>query len=110
MNASIFSNENINEVLFHYKTEDNDWNSSHFYPNPIVGSMQVEESDRWSLTIENSEVGQTYWYITAGSSGLVGRYPKYGYEHYAVVGIPNSRIWNANYSICLLYTSPSPRD
>ena len=90
LNASIFSNENINEVLFHYKTEDNDWNSSHFYPNPIVGSMQVEESDRWSLTIENSEVGQTYWYITAGSSGLVGRYPKYGYEHYAVVGIPNS--------------------
>ena len=69
-----FSNENINEVLFHYKTEDNDWNSS-FYPNPIVGSMQVEESDRWSLTIENSEVGQTYWYITAGSNGLVGRYP-----------------------------------
>ena len=52
--------------------------------------MQVEESDRWSLTIENSEVGQTYWYITAGSNGLVGRYPKYGYEHYAVVGIPNS--------------------
>ena len=90
LNASIFSNENINEVLFHYKTEDNDWNSSHFYPNPIVGSMQVEESDRWSLTIENSEVGQTYWYITAGSNGLVGRYPKYGYEHYAVVGIPNS--------------------
>ena len=52
--------------------------------------MQVEESDRWSLTIENSEVGQTYWYITAVSNGLVGRYPKYGYEHYAVVGIPNS--------------------
>ena len=41
--------------LISLQKEDNDWNSAHFYSNPIGGSPS-EESDRWSLTIENSLV------------------------------------------------------
>ena len=85
LNVSVFSNEGIDEVIFHYKNEESEWDSYHFYPNPINESNHIEEVDRWSLTIENGVPGSVDWYITALSNALIGRYPKYGYENYTVV-------------------------
>ena len=80
---------------------------SHIGSNPNAGSQMTEGE----LEVEFCPQGILMERIRAGGSGIRGILSRVGIEHEVIKGNKHTvPVDGMEYMICLLYTSPSPRD
>ena len=88
INVSAFGPVGIDNIIFHYRINSNDWETFQLSYSPIENSKKVEEQDRWFGTVVMETEGEIDWYITAIKNGQVERYPIEGYKSLTIVN-PN---------------------
>jgi len=85
LNVSAFGPEGIDDVIFHYRSQEGLWETITLQYNPIVDTKKVEESDLYTTQIIMEFVGNYEWYLTAIYNGDVERFPVYGYKTLSVI-------------------------
>ena len=88
ISVSAFGPNGIDNIIFHYRLNPNDWETSQLSYTPIENSKKVEEQDRWFGTVVMETEGEIDWYLTAIKNGAVERYPIEGYKSLTIVN-PN---------------------
>ncbi|MBT4580094.1 MAG: T9SS type A sorting domain-containing protein [Candidatus Marinimicrobia bacterium] len=90
INASVFGPNGVDNVIYHYRVNSGNWETSSLSFSPIENTKKVEENDRWiGEAIMNVE-GDVEWYLTAVKNGHVERYPVYGYKTLTVINSINA--------------------
>ncbi|MBL7014279.1 MAG: CotH kinase family protein [Candidatus Marinimicrobia bacterium] len=80
ISASVFGPIGVDDVIFHYRVNSNDWITTSLNYNPIENTKIVEENDRWDGMVTMDSEGEAEWYLTAIKNGDVERFPTYGYK------------------------------
>ena len=88
ISVSAFGPVGIDNIIFHYRINSNDWETFQLSYSPIENSKKVEEQDRWFGTVVMETEGEIDWYLTAIKNGQVERYPIEGYKSLTIVN-PN---------------------
>ena len=88
ISVSAFGPVGIDNIIFHYRINSNDWETFQLSYSPIENSTKVEEQDRWFGTVVMETEGEIDWYLTAIKNGQVERYPIEGYKSLTIVN-PN---------------------
>ena len=88
ISVSAFGPAGIDNIIFHYRINSNDWETFQLSYSPIENSKKVEEQDRWFGTVVMETEGEIDWYLTAIKNGEVERYPIEGYKSLTIVN-PN---------------------
>ena len=88
ISVSAFGPVGIDNIIFHYRINSNDWETFQLSYSPIENSKKVEEQDRWFGTVVMETEGEIDWYLTAIKNGEVERYPIEGYKSLTIVN-PN---------------------
>ena len=88
ISVSAFGPAGIDNIIFHYRINSNDWETFQLSYSPIENSTKVEEQDRWFGTVVMETEGEIDWYLTAIKNGQVERYPIEGYKPLTIVN-PN---------------------
>ena len=88
ISVSAFGPAGIDNIIFHYRINSNDWETFQLSYSPIENSKKVEEQDRWFGTVVMETEGEIDWYLTAIKNGQVERYPIEGYKSLTIVN-PN---------------------
>ena len=88
ISVSAFGPVGIDNIIFHYRINSNDWETFQLSYTPIENSKKVEEQDRWFGTVVMETEGEIDWYLTAIKNGQVERYPIEGYKSLTIVN-PN---------------------
>ena len=88
ISVSAFGPVGIDNIIFHYRINSNDWETIQLSYTPIENSKKVEEQDRWFGTVVMETEGEIDWYLTAIKNGQVERYPIEGYKSLTIVN-PN---------------------
>jgi hypothetical protein len=88
ISVSAFGPVGIDNIIFHYRINPNDWETFQLSYSPIENSTKVEEQDRWFGTVVMETEGEIDWYLTAIKNGQVERYPIEGYKSLTIVN-PN---------------------
>ena len=88
ISVSAFGPVGIDNIIFHYRINSNDWETFQLSYSPIENSKKVEEQDRWFGTVVMETEGEIDWYLTAIKNDEVERYPIEGYKSLTIVN-PN---------------------
>ena len=88
ISVSAFGPVGIDNIIFHYRINSNDWETIQLSYTPIENSKKVEEQDRWFGTVVMETEGEIDWYLTAIKNDEVERYPIEGYKSLTIVN-PN---------------------
>ena len=88
ISVSAFGPVGIDNIIFHYRINSNDWETFQLSYSPIENSTKVEEQDRWFGTVVMETEGEIDWYLTAIKNDEVERYPIEGYKSLTIVN-PN---------------------
>ena len=88
ISVSAFGPLGIDNIIFHYRINPNDWETFQLSYTPIENSKKVEEQDRWFGTVVMETEGEIDWYLTAIKNDEVERYPIEGYKSLTIVN-PN---------------------
>ncbi len=88
ISVSAFGPAGIDNIIFHYRINSNDWETFQLSYSPIDNSKKVEEQDRWFGTVVMETEGEIDWYLTAIKNDEVERYPIEGYKSLTIVN-PN---------------------
>ena len=88
ISVSAFGPLGIDNIIFHYRINSNDWETFQLSYSPIENSKKVEEQDRWFGTVVMETEGEIDWYLTAIKNDEVERYPIEGYKSLTIVN-PN---------------------
>ena len=88
ISVSAFGPLGIDNIIFHYRINSNDWETFQLSYSPIENSTKVEEQDRWFGTVVMETEGEIDWYLTAIKNDEVERYPIEGYKSLTIVN-PN---------------------